>query len=164
MGSIGLEHSLVDGTLVGGIDSDDGVGQNSVGVFNGRQATLSEVSAASITEFVGLVGSSGSSRRDTGGVGSGGGGNIDLDGRVSSGINDFASIDSGDSGHHALGGNSSGGLAGDGTGELGQHGEDSNSFLNIEREKNGKFNLDALTCKTPDSGYENDVFSQRYDF
>lgn len=152
VGSIGLEHGLVDGTLVGGIDSDDGVGQDSVGVFNGLQATLSKVSAASITEFVGLVGTGGSTRRDTGGVGSGGGGDVDLDGRVSSGVNDFASIDSGDGRHHALGGNSSGGLAGDGAGELGQHGEDSNSFLNIGREKNGKFKLAAATGKTPDSG------------
>jgi hypothetical protein len=120
-GSVGLEHGLVNGTLVGGIDSHDGVGQDGVGVFDGLQATLSEVSLSSITKFMGLVDSGRSTGRDTGGKGSRRGGDIDLDCGVSSGINDFTSVDTGDGRHHALGGDSSGGLAGDRARELGQH-------------------------------------------
>ena len=121
VGSVGLDHGIVNSTLVGGIDSDDGVGQDGVGVFDGLQATLSEVSAASITKFVGLVGTGGSTRGDTGGVGSGSGGDVDLHGGVTSGIDDFASMNSGDGRHHALGSDSGGGLAGNGARELGQH-------------------------------------------
>lgn len=120
-GSVGLEHGLVNCTLVGGIDSDDGVGQNGVGVFDCLQATLSEVSLSSITKFMGLVDSGRSTGRDTGGESSRRSGDIDLDGGVSSGINDFTSVDTGDGRHHALGGDSSGGLAGDSARELGQH-------------------------------------------
>ena len=123
VGSIGLDHSLVNGTLVGGIDSHDDIGQDGLDVFDGLQATLSEVSGTSVTEFVGLVGTGGGTGWDTGGVGSGGGGDIDLDGRISSGIDDFAGVDTGDGGHHALGGNTGVGLSGNGAGELGQHGE-----------------------------------------
>jgi len=123
VGSIGLDHGLVNGALVGGIDSHDGVGQDGLGVFDGLQATLSEVSGTSVTKFVGLVGTGGGTGWDTGGVGSGGGGDIDLDGRISSGIDDFAGVDTGDGGHHALGGDTGGGLSGNSARELGQHGE-----------------------------------------
>ena len=119
-GTISLQHGFVDGALISSIDSDNGIGKDSVGVLDGFQAALSHVSLSTITEFVGLVDSSGCSRRDRSSVHSGSSGDVDFDGRVSTRVDDLASMNASDGRH--LADASGGGLAGHSAREGSQHG------------------------------------------
>mmetsp|Transcript_7157 Transcript_7157/g.10945 ORF Transcript_7157/g.10945 Transcript_7157/m.10945 type:complete len:201 (+) Transcript_7157:2235-2837(+) len=103
--SICLEKCFVDSTLIGCVHSHYSSCQWSVDVGNSLEDTLAHVTGSTITQFDGFVRSGRSTTRDRGSKDTLGGGNVDFDGWITTRIDDFASLDSGNGGEGAsLGG------------------------------------------------------------
>ncbi len=94
-GSIELDHELVDGFLVAGVEADEFRGDFGVDVVDGFEDALAhELFLVVVAEFAGLV---------FAGAGAGGDGgaaegavfqnDIDLDGRIAAGVKNLASLD-----------------------------------------------------------------------
>ena len=122
--TVGLEHGLIDGALVGNVDADDGILEGAVDVGDGLEDALAHVAAATVAELDGLVHAGGGTGGDGGGEGAVGGGDVDLDGGVATGVDDLPADDVRD-GRHGAGGSGCGrgrGLAGEvGSGTRGDH-------------------------------------------
>lgn len=121
-GAICFEHGIINGPLVSTIHTHDGILQDSVDILDCLQDTLSQVTRSAITQLAGLVGSSGGTRRDTGSKCSFGRSNIDLDGWVSTRINNLTALNARNGAHETL----VGGRSRCATDCVGQHGLDDN--------------------------------------
>ena len=129
--SIGLEHGLINGALVGRIHAHDGILQNGVDIFDSLGNSLAHVSSTTVSKLTGFVDSSGSTRGDTGRECTSRSRNVDFDGRVSTRVNDFTAANTGNGRHEALGRGSASGIAGNGARIVGQHGAGETASIGI---------------------------------
>ena len=101
-GAIELDHGAVDADLVAGIVADERRGDLRLHVGDRLLRALAAVAGlVAVAEFDGLV-FAGRGAGGNGGAAEGAGGeaDVDLDGRIAAGIDDFAGGDGGDGGVH----------------------------------------------------------------
>ena len=120
--AISGQHSIVDGPLVGNVESLDDIGEDGINVVDGLGDALSHVPRSAIAKLDGLVDAGGRARRNAGGERSLGGGDIHLDGGVAARVDNFASLHAGDGGHGPLGDHARGPTEGGGGGGRDEHG------------------------------------------
>mmetsp|Transcript_48245 Transcript_48245/g.145814 ORF Transcript_48245/g.145814 Transcript_48245/m.145814 type:complete len:391 (+) Transcript_48245:949-2121(+) len=146
-GSIGLDHNVVDAPLISRVHALDGIGEGAVDVLYCPKHALPHVPAPTVAQFGGLIDAGGSSRGDRGCEGAVGGGDVNLNGRVTTGVDNFTPDDVGNRRHRPL----LGGLGGDaaskeGGGLRGNHGYDLSCSIMVDRwgKSNGAFVLRLL--------------------
>mmetsp|Transcript_18497 Transcript_18497/g.27287 ORF Transcript_18497/g.27287 Transcript_18497/m.27287 type:complete len:210 (+) Transcript_18497:516-1145(+) len=93
-GTVELDHDIVNGTLIGRILSNDGRSEDIIDISNGLEDTLSKVAVSTVTELICFVGSSGGTGWDRGTEKSSFSGNLNLNGGVTSGVEDLSGLDS----------------------------------------------------------------------
>jgi hypothetical protein len=96
------DHFVVEGALVGGVETGDGFGDFGVGVVDRFQDALAKIFGfVGIAEFEGFVFTGGGAGRNSGAAESAGfEGDVGLDGGIAARINDLAGADAGDFGGH----------------------------------------------------------------
>ena len=103
-GAVELDHELVETALVGGVEADDLGGDDVVDVVDGLLHSLAAVTAlVAVAQLNGLEGTGGGARGDGGASGSTVlQEDLDLEGRVATGVEDLAGVNVLDEGHLVL--------------------------------------------------------------
>mmetsp|Transcript_35776 Transcript_35776/g.82841 ORF Transcript_35776/g.82841 Transcript_35776/m.82841 type:complete len:509 (-) Transcript_35776:20-1546(-) len=111
-GAIEIDHEVVNALLVTRILADKSRGDGVVHVPNSAKDTLTHVTGATVAKLSSLIDASRGTRRARGSEHTIGSGHINLNGRVTTRVNDLTPVDGGDGGHGAAASRRGGGAGG----------------------------------------------------